>query len=185
MSPAVIWLILFQIVCLILFGCSSFKKISQAPPAGSQVEGSLILKDSDTESILEYYRHLHSLSEEELNREYTQAQQTLSEKKRSIDRIRLVLLLSLPHASFKDYDRSLTFLKDDLNDAGGQDSALKDFLFFLSAFIQELKNQDERYQKLEQKLKEEKKQREVLEQKLEELKAIEKNLLERDKKNSP
>jgi hypothetical protein len=97
----------------------------------------------------------------------------------------LALLLSLPRAPFKDYDRSLSLINEYLNDPASQDSKLKDFLFILSSFVQELKNQDERYQKLDQKLKEEKKQRDVLEQKLEELKTIEKNLLERDKKSTP
>ncbi len=185
MSPVIIWFIVFQIVCLMSFGCGSLKMMSQASPAGSQKEESLVLKDSDIKSVLEYYRHLYSLSEEELNREYSQAQQTLSESNKPIDRVRLVLLLSLPRASFKDYDRSLSLVNDYLNDPASQDSKLKDFLFILSSFIQELKNQDERYQKLDQKLKEEKKQKDVLEQKLEELKTIEKNLLERDKKNRP
>jgi DNA repair ATPase RecN len=185
MNPVIIWFIAFQIVCLLSFGCGNLKVMHQASPAEIQREESLVLKDSDIKSVLEYYRHLYSLNEEELNREYSQAQQTLSESNQLIDRIRLALLLSMPRAPFKEYDRSLTLVKDYLNDPSQQDSRLKDFLSILSSFIQELKSQDERYQKLDQKLKEEKKQREALEQKLEELKTIEKNLLERDKKNKP
>jgi len=162
------------------FGCQSLGNTNQALPAGIQKKESLVLKDSDLKSVLEYDRHLLSLSEEELNREYAHNQQTFSESDNSVDRLQLILLLSLPSATFKDYDRSLTLLNDYLNNSIGQDSTLNDFLFLLSFFIQELKNQDERYQKLDQMLGEEKKQRELLQQKLEELTTIEKNLQERN-----
>jgi hypothetical protein len=185
MNAVIIWFIIVQVICLVSFGCGSLKKVGLASPAGVQKQENLELKDADFQSIAEYYRRLYSLSEEDLSREHSQAQQRLSENNQPIDRIRLALLLSLPHAAFKDYSRSLTLLNDYSNDPANQSSTLKDFLFFLSSFIQELKNQDERYQKLDQKLKEEKKLREALEQKLEELKTIEKNILERDKKGSP
>ncbi len=185
MNRVIIGLILFQIVCFMSFGCGGLKTIGQVSSTWIQKEESLTLKDSDMESVLEYYRHLYSFSGEELDKEYSRAQQILAESNQPINRIRLALLLSFPPAPFKDYDRSLTLLNDYLNDPVNQDSKLKDFLFFLSSSIQELKNQDERYQKLDQKLKEEKKQREVLQQKLEELKTIEKTLQERDNKNSP
>jgi hypothetical protein len=88
------------------------------------------------------------------------------------------LLLSLPKAPFKDYDRSLALLQDEMDDPDGRDPALRDFLFSLSSWIGEMKS-------LDQKLRDERKQREALQQKLEGLKAIEKNLLEQEKKKQP
>jgi hypothetical protein len=167
------------------FGCGNLKIIDQSSPTGIQKEGKLALNDSDLGSVLEYYRHLYSSNEEELNQAYAQAQQKFSEHNQAVDRIRLILLLSLPHVSFKDYDRSLALIQDYLSGSNSQDSALKDFLFFLSSFVQELKTQQQQYQDLDQRLKEEKKQKEVLQQKLEELKAIEKTLQERENKKSP
>jgi len=101
------------------------------------------------------------------------------------DRIRLAMLLGLPRAPFKNYDRSLTLFDEVLRDPFGRNADAKAFLAAFSAMVLELKRQSEQYQTLDTKLKEERKQRELLQQKLDELTTIEQKLLEQGSKKSP
>ncbi|MEW6325550.1 MAG: hypothetical protein AB1515_09215 [Nitrospirota bacterium] len=182
MAPSRTWLLALHLAAgLAVLGCQGLAR--PASPAAGPEESRVSLEGSDVRSVLEYYRRLDALSESDLQREFSRAQQEASGR-RPVDQIRLAVLLGLPRAPFKDYDRSLALLTDAAGSAA-QDAVLKDFLLWFSSLVQELKRQGEQYQKLDLKFKEEKKQRELLQQKLDELATIEKQLLERDRPKNP
>ncbi|MBI3621799.1 MAG: hypothetical protein HY208_06380 [Nitrospirae bacterium] len=180
-----VWWIAVYGACLMVLGCSALDALRRPSPAGVQREAPAAPNGSDMQSVLEYYRGLEALSEEGLQQEFARAQQAMSERHQSADRIRLAVLFGLPRATFRNYDRAVELLNDEAGDPAGRDAASKDFLLFLSAVMQELKKQSEQYQKLDLKFKEERKQRELLQQKLEELTTIEKNLLEQGASKKP
>lgn len=90
------------------------------------------------------------------------------------------MLLSMPGAAFRDDTRAVALADEVVNRKGGENAALRPLAMMLAAVASEHRRQEERSQKLAQKLQEEEKRAEGLQQKLDGLKAIEKNLLNRE-----
>jgi len=173
--------------CLIsAAGCAGFDFTSfrahSAPVDGKQPAAQ---ERSDVAALLQYARSLDTLNDQELQEEFSRAQQAETERHQPADRIRLALLLGDPRAPFKDYDRSLALLDAASADPAGQDDASRALVSLLSSMVREFKRQGEQYQKLDAKYKDEKKQRELLQQKLDELTTLEQKLLEQGTKKSP
>jgi septal ring factor EnvC (AmiA/AmiB activator) len=162
----------------------------------------------DVELVLSYFRHVGMLSHDDLSQEFAEAKDAFSEDPSAANRFRLVVLLCVPNASFRDDALLLRLLHEYMTEPSRTDGALHNLAHFLyavteehkgqagrnreldarlkdeqrrgSALQQQLKRQGEQLQKLEQKLKEEQKRSAVLAQQLEALKTIEKSL-RRDK----
>ena len=156
-----------------------------SPPMASAESDQLESATTGQESVPSYYLRVRGLDETALQEELSRLERVVSAQQRADDRIRLVILLSLPTASFKDYDRSLALLGGLLENPAGLDAASTEEVLLLADIIGELKRRDERIQKLDLRLKAEKKQRKVLQQKLDELTTIERSLLERERQESP
>jgi len=139
----------------------------------------------DVHDLAVYYLSLEALDQDGLQREFVHVQTEVEEHHSPADRIHLAMLLGLPRAPFKNYDRSLTLFGEALRDPFGRNGDAKSFLAAFSAMVLELKKQSEQNQNLETKLKEERKQRDLLQQKLDELTTIEKKLLEQGSQKSP
>lgn len=167
-------------------GCAGFEFASHRSPTAPVVGGKpAALEGSEVASLLKYAQSLDSLNEEELQQEFSRAQQVATERHQPGDRMRLALLLGFPRAPFKDYDRSLALLDEASADPAAQDAVSKAFVSLVASAVREFKRQGEQYQKLDARYKEEKKQRDLLQQKLDELTTIEQKLLEQGSKKSP
>jgi hypothetical protein len=176
MNKRIFWISCCLMGLGLLYNILTWNAGLAASPAEKAVVA--LKQPSTTQSIFDYFAYINTLSEEELSAEYAQAKDAFSQNNQPLNRLRLALLLGLPQAGFKDYDRSLDLLAEYLDDPNSQDQFFKEFSLFLSAMILKFKEQDQRARNLDVKLKEES---EVLQKKLEELKTIEKTIMERGK----
>jgi hypothetical protein len=151
-----------------------------------------------------YFRHINALYPEDLRREFRSTAEAFSRDQSPVNRFRLILLLIVPTAEFRNDARALDLITDYLRYSSRSDDGLINLAFLLQSMLnerqsealrrhqtedrlkeqqkheaalqQQLKKQVEAYQKLEQKLVEEQKHRALLEQQLEALKSIEQSL---------
>jgi hypothetical protein len=135
---------------------------------------------ADTADLLAYQQRVRGLSGDELAAEYASASQALARQKTDVNRLRLALLLSLPGAAFRDDGRAASLADEVASRKGGNEGGLRSLAALVAASAAERRQQEERSQKLAQKLQEEEKRADALQQKLDGLKAIEKNLLNRE-----
>jgi hypothetical protein len=171
--------------CLVVAGCAGldFGRRSASDDRGQSAPA--VAEGADAHDLAVYYLSLEALDQEGLQREFVSVQAAVEEHHSPADRIRLAMLLGLPRAPFKNYDRSLTLFGEALRDPSGRNADAKSFLAAFSAMVLELKKQSEQNQSLEAKLKEERKQRDLLQQKLDELTTIEQKLLEQGSQKGP
>jgi hypothetical protein len=135
---------------------------------------------ADAAELLMYHQRLRGMSSEELGAEYTTASQAFSKQKSDSARLRLAMLLDLPGTTFHDDARAQALAEEVAKGKNPEGSALRPLAALIAANVAEQRRQDERNQKLAQRLQEEEKRAEALQQKLDGLKAIEKNLLNRE-----
>ena len=138
-----------------------------------------IKKPEEMAVIVSYFRFLNSLPEKALKQEYERTNKEFENNKSPVNRLRLVMILGYTDPQYRDTKQSLALLKSYVDDPGEQDTMLRDFSFMLSYFVQQMKNQEDEYQKITQQLKKGQEENEKLNKMIEELKTIEKNLMER------
>lgn len=111
------------------------------------------------ELLLQYYYGLNSLPEGEIQRELDQAWQVAAREPTRLDRLRLILLLSLPRESIQDRERARALLQDFLKaeNAGNTDS-LDNLALLLQGFLIEDAHQEHRYRLLREKLEQKEEQ---------------------------
>jgi hypothetical protein len=110
------------------------------------------------------FRSLKKLGSVELAREHDNARAAFARTRSDYDRIRLALVISLPETAFNDESRALELLEPMTRN---QHSILNDLAIFIHAFVSEQR-------RLEQSLQ-------GVQEKLDALKAMERNLIEREK----
>ena len=118
----------------------------------------------ELERLLDYFRTLRRLSAPELAREYENARGTFLRSRSDYDRVRLVLLMSLPNTPFNDESRALELLEPMLRGPG---SMLQSLAVLVHVMVQEQRRLEQNMGKLQEKL--------------DALKSLERKLLEREK----
>jgi hypothetical protein len=166
-------------VTLLLVGC--------AGPGGPGASGadtaarfSGFCRCVDAADLLVYHQRIRAMSAEELGVEQAAATQALAKQKSDSARLRLAMLLSLPGSAFRDDGRAVALAEEVANRKNPDSSSLRPLASLIAANASEQRRQEDRNQKLAQRLQEEEKRAETLQQKLDGLKAIEKNLLNRE-----
>lgn len=119
----------------------------------SQLAAEAVPMPNSTELLLQYYRSLDSLPKNALQRELDQARKVMASKPTRFDRLRLILLLSLPQDSIQDGEQARAMLQDFLKaeNAGNTDS-LDNLAALLHGFLIEDAHQEHRYRLLQEKL---------------------------------
>lgn len=135
---------------------------------------------ADAVELLGYQQRIRAMGSDELAAEYAAAGQVLAKQKSDAARLRLAMLLSLPGASFRDDGRAVALAEEVAGRKNPDSSGLRPLASLIAVTAGEQRRQEERNQKLAQKLQEEEKRADALQQKLDGLKAIEKNLLNRE-----
>lgn len=135
---------------------------------------------ADAADMLAYHQRIYAMTGEELNAEYAAISQGLAKQKSDTARLRLAMLLSVAGTSFHDGGRAKALAEEVAKSKNADSSALRSLASMIAANIAEQRRQDERSQKLAQRVQEEEKRADALQQKLDGLKAIEKNLLNRE-----
>jgi hypothetical protein len=153
-------LIRFVSIVLIVLagtGCS----VLRGPDAGPEpkVRTGVARPASDVAYLLVYFEYVHKLPAADLAKEYDAVRLLSANSHADIMRVRYAMLLSVPGTPFNDDTRAVEMLEPLLKNAEG---SLHTLAYLLSAQIQEQRRGQ------------------GLQQKLEALKALEKNLIERD-----
>ncbi len=136
-------------------------------------------KMEDFAIIVSYFRFLNSLPEKAVKQEYDRTLEEFNRDQNPVNRIRLAMVLGLTKNPHQDTPRSLTLLKQYMDDPD-QDPALKDFSYLLHTVLQAHRTETQERQSLREKLTKEGDEIKKLNKMIEELKAIEKNIMKRE-----
>jgi hypothetical protein len=134
--------------------------------------------DGSVGELVHYARTIRTLDDSALAQEYSAVTHRLRhEYPWPGDRIRLALLLSLPSAPFRNDAGARRLLSEALQ---GEAGAVRDFVSLQLAILDERDDQARAIDRMEQELSGTRAQVNTLREQLEALKAIEKNIEERD-----
>ncbi len=125
------------------------------------------------------YANVAKMDSSELEAVYEAAQEKFLNEKKDEDRIRYILLLSLPNTSFHNRDAALTLLKE-WHDIEQQHASFISFRNMLITRLEEEERINNRANRLSQQLTIEKQQTELLQNKVNGIKDMEKTLIRRN-----
>jgi len=91
------------------------------------------------EQFFQYFARLRALSREALQREYAQQERAFVHSRSAVDRLRLVLLLSLPDTDFANTAYARELLQEYLNEPTQSQAQFREIAVFLWTFIQNKK----------------------------------------------
>jgi hypothetical protein len=165
-----------SVLCLSLIGalggCAALNPSYQPAASGCRIEP--CFKDpGGVPGLLRYADYLHTLDADARQREYARTEELFARDATTVHRLRLVLLLSLPDATFRSDTRARELLYQYLQ-GNDDDLAYHDFAGFL------FRSLNERHA-AEQAIEAERQQLQVLRKQVEELKAIEQRINQRDR----
>lgn len=95
--------------------------------------------ETEMERFFQYFARLRALSGEALQREYAQQEVAFVHSRGTADRLRLILLLSLPDTAFENTPYALELLQEYLNEPVQSQAQFRDIAVFLLTFIQNTK----------------------------------------------
>lgn len=122
---------------------------------------------SDLDEAMRFSQRIKKLNSAELTKEYEQISQAFSQTKSDLSRVQLALLLSSPHAAFRDDAVAINLLKEWPKENRVASNGLHVFGMLLTSLLEEIRDKDKRA--------------DALQKKLDALKSMEKNLMQRDK----
>jgi len=166
------------VLALLLGGCAALG--GPTSPTDTAVRFNGFCRCAEAADLLTYQQRLRTMSADDLGAEYAAASQSLAKQKSDAARLRLAMLLSLPGAAFRDDGRAAALAEEVASRKNPDSAGLRPLAALIAANANEQRRQEERYQKLAQRAQEEEKRADALQQKLDGLKAIEKNLLNRE-----
>jgi len=131
------------------------------------------------DALMVDYAHIEKMDSSELNALHEFSKQRFLDKQEDEDRIRYILLLSLPNTTFYNRDVALTLLKE----WNGIEQHPLSFISFRNMLITRLEEEeriDKITNRLSQELTTEKQQTELLQKKVNGIKDLEKTLIRRN-----
>jgi hypothetical protein len=136
-----------------------------------------IVLTGQMDDMMEFYESLRKLSAAELSRVYDKVKQNFVQNKSDSNRIRLVLLLAMPHTSFRDVNSALYLLNEWPRGEAKTFNHLWSFRNLLLAQLMEQQRLGNSVDELSQKLRDEQKRVETMQNQIDAIKSMEKNLL--------
>jgi hypothetical protein len=174
-------------------GCTVFENQDKPdkPPESVTIERPQPRPESEFTSMLSYYHWIKQCTSGELYLEYQRVARGRTPDDALRDRLRLALLLTLPHEPFTDELRAKTLLQGYLKSGGTHREDDVGFAMLLlevihererhSAAVDNLKQQIASYSSLKNELDRERQLRRELQSRVEQLKAIEESINKREK----
>lgn len=168
-------------------------RTTEPPPRVTVIE----TVETDADRLLDYYAYIVALQGDNLENEYRRASIAFDESPDEFNRMRLVLLLASPSATFRNNERAHALLKQWLDDPYNEYSKLRPLALLYSNHLAEIRRMADSQQQTADKLKKageeisrltheletEKQRASTLRSKLDALLELEKNLIEREPKN--
>ena len=130
--------------------------------------------------LLTYYQRLLNSTTEEQNREYQLLNNDHTQDDLGTEQLRLALVLSLPNAEFRDDQRAKALLVEYFQQGGGSNEADVALARVLQQMLSEREQHDREHRDAQQALESERQQRKTLQTQLDQLKAIEKDIIEKE-----
>ncbi|OJY08813.1 MAG: dihydrolipoamide acyltransferase [Nitrosospira sp. 56-18] len=161
------------VIVWMLGGCAIVPHTPSIEPS-SQRE---IVLTGQMDDMMEFYESLRKLSAAELSRVYDKVKQNFVQNKSDSNRIRLVLVLIMPHTSFRDVNSALYLLNEWPRGEAKTFNHLSSFRNLLAAQLGEQQRLGNSVDELSQKLKDEQKRVETMQNQIDAIKSMEKNLL--------
>lgn len=148
--------------------------VAQPPEPAPVVVVTNPLSEDDQQalSLLGFLGQISSASMDDQKREYQNASQQFQKAKTDVNRLRLAALLMLPNTAFQDDVKALGVLE---GISAKNASPIRELALFLHGQLAERQRQ----------VREEQKRADAIQQKLDNLKAIERSLLDRERKSRP
>lgn len=131
-----------------------------------------------TDSLIAYHAYVRSLSSAEWNRESEQVREAVQKDGSEFQRLRLTIVMAAPITGPREHVRAMQQFEQLERETQKQNSSLHGLIVVLKAELAERR-------RLEDALREESRKVEDMEQKIDALKAIERNLLERNPPPTP
>lgn len=163
--------IFLAIAVVSLIGCSTIPEQQPCecpPPPDTVVTGQM-------DDMMQYYESLRKLAPSDLAKLHERVKQNFVQNKSDANRLRLVLLLTLPQTSFRDIPQAVTLLNEWPRDA--RPSNLQSFRNLLAAFLADQQRLGNNLEEASHKLKDEQKRADMLQHQIDALKSMEKNLI--------
>ncbi len=171
------------VAALLANGCGLF---TVAPPPGSEVtavdpwsqaaslwRSAAEIEGEEVLALLAYYHRMAAAASEEQRKEFNAVSQAFARDKSENARLRLALLMSLPHASFRDEARLASLLDNATSRNGAPDSARRHLVTLLSRLTAERQRQGsllrDEQKKLEAQVKDEQRRTEEQEKRADDL----------------
>lgn len=131
------------------------------------------------DDMMEFYESLRKQPPAELTRIYDRVKRNFVQNKSDSNRTRLVLLLILPHTTFRDIT-SATYLLNEWPRDSKPATNLQSFRNLLAGLLAEQQRLTHSVEELSQKFKDEQKRVETLQNQIDAIKSMEKNLILRE-----
>ena len=160
------------VIVFVLGGCAITPQTRSVAPSQPEV-----ILTGQMDDMMEYYESLRKLSPAELARVYDRVKQNFVQNKSDTNRTRLVLLLIMPHTSFRDLTSALYLLNEWPRGETKAFNHLLSFKNLLAAQLVEQHRLSNSVDELSQKLKDEQKRVETMQNQIDAIKSMEKNLL--------
>ena len=168
------------VIMALLAGCSVVPEsvIPESPPPSTPPSSGLVVT-GQMDDMMQYYESLRRLPPAELGRVHDKVKQNFGKNKSDANRMRLVLLLTLPNTSFRDINAALQLLNDWPRNTR-ETTNLQSFRNLMAGLLSDQQRLTQSVDELTQKLKEEQKRITMLQSQIEAIKSMEKTLIFRE-----
>jgi hypothetical protein len=147
------------IAAALLGGCAMLGGQEPAPapaavqvPAAAAAQAEFARESEEVTALLAYYQRVQNMSAEELRREHQIAGQGFARDKTEFGRLRLVLLMCVPGAPWRDDARVLALLDASPARNAPPESPRRHFVTLLQKLVAERAREQRRADELQQKL---------------------------------
>lgn len=133
-------------------------------------------------SLMQYVEEIHTLTAPALSAKYKAATLAYAKQASDLNRLKLVLLMTLPDSTIHDSSAALILLNDMIKHEPSSSTSLDDFAVYLTMLLTQQQHMANTLTSLTQKLKDESTYAENLQHKINAVKSMEKNLIDTNKR---
>lgn len=163
----------------ILSGCSAMQASQSSNPVISTTQPIQVVVPSQLDMLMQYYEVLQEKTEPELVQEFNTVKKNFMHNNSDGNRIRYILLLSLPNADFRNISDALRLLIEWPQDAQ-QLTSMAIFRKLLTQLLTEQQHLTSTVRNFSEKLKAAEEDSEKLRKKVDDIKDMEKSLIRRE-----
>jgi bacterioferritin (cytochrome b1) len=179
---------LFRKFCIlltinILSGCSAMQASQSPNPVISPTQQIQVVVPSQLDMLMQYYKFLQEKTESELVQEFNTVKMNFMHNNSNGNRIRYILLLSLPNADFRNISDALSLLIEWPQNEQ-ELTSMDIFRKLLTQLLTEQQHLTSTVRNFSEKLKAAEEHSEKLQKKVDDIKDMEKSLIRRESQSN-